>query len=203
MNTTRHGYHTCVLRVAAFLRILACGYFAIAAVIVSCPASAQPDRDPASLERRVKAAFLYKFVGYVQWPDGTFSRPDAPINIGILGDDQIANELAQLTIGRTVEGRSIAIRKLKEADALAGSHVLFIGRAEHARFAQVLKAAKNGPTLVITESEGALSQGSMINFIVADGRVRFEISLANAEKMSLRLSSRLLAVAQNVRTGTP
>jgi hypothetical protein len=141
---------------------------------------------------------LYKFAGYVQWPDAAFSRPDAPLTIGILGADAIASELATMIAGRTVNNRTLAVRRLKAGEALTGVNILLIGRSEIARLPQLLPQLQSHAILTVTELEGALSQGSVINFILADRRVRFEISLEAAEKHNLKLSSRLLAVAQQV-----
>ena len=176
-----------------------------AAVLLCGPArlGVAADETPEVLENRVKAAFLYKFAGYVEWPETSFARPDAPFAIGVMGADAIAAELTGAVAGRKLNERNIAIRRLKPGEPVSGVQILFVGRSEGARLNQLLQATQPRPILTVTESEGALAQGSVINFIVAERRVRFEISLDSAEKRGLRLSSRLLAVAQQVRTGTP
>lgn len=171
--------------------------------------SAAPDRaaraaeDDATLEQRVKAAFLYQFAGYVEWPPDAFAQAGAPVTIAVLGADALAAELSQVVAGRTVGGRAVSVRRVRPGEPLAGVHILFIGRAENARLAQLAQGSQPRAILTVTESDGALAQGSMINFILVDRRVRFEVALDAAEKGGLRLSSRLLAVAQQVRTGTP
>jgi hypothetical protein len=95
------------------------------------------------------------------------------------------------------------MRRVKDADSLAGVHILFISRADPARLGQWLRMVQGRPVLIVTEIEGALAQGSMINFILSEGRVRFEISPAAADRSGLVLSSRLLAVAHHVRPRTP
>ncbi len=84
----------------------------------------------AATERGVKAAFLYKFVAYVDWPATAFSQADAPIVIGVVGADDIAAELQQSTTSRTVNNRPIVVRRMRDGDSLAGLHMLFIGRGE-------------------------------------------------------------------------
>jgi uncharacterized protein DUF4154 len=176
----------------------------IAAGAVGWPAgSAWSQDDPVTLEHRVKAAFLYKFAGYVDWPTASFARPDTPVTIAVLGAEPVAEELVQAVAGRTVDGRPVMVKRLKPGESLAGVHILFIGKAESARLGQLAQTAQPRAILTVTESDGALAQGSIINFVMADRRVRFEISLDAAEKSGLKLSSRLLAVAQQVRTGTP
>jgi hypothetical protein len=179
---------------------------AAAACAFACAAGwpdAGAQEDAAQLELRVKAAFLYKFIGYIDWPAGSFARPDAPVTIAVVGADALAAELAQAVAGRTVNDRPVVVRRLKPGDSLDGVHVLFLGKAETARLAQFTQAAQSRSILLVTESDGALAQGSIINFVMAERRVRLEIALDSAEKSRLKLSSRLLAVAQQVRTGTP
>jgi hypothetical protein len=167
-------------------------------------ATAAPEADDArTLEQRVKAAYLYRFAEYVQWPESAFAQRDTPVTIGVLGSDSLADELAQAVQGRTINDRPVTVRRLKPGEPLTGIHVLFISRSENARLSQLAQGARPRSILTVTESDGALAQGSVINFVVADRRVRFEISLEAAEKSKLKLSSRLLAVAQQVRTGTP
>lgn len=159
--------------------------------------------EPGTLEHQVKAAFLYKFAGYVDWPATAFARPDTPLTIGLVGAEPVATELIQAVSGRTVNGRTVTVRRLRAGDSLAGVHILFMGRAESARLTEWAESARQHSALIVTESDGALAQGSVINFVMADRRVRFEVALDSAEKSKLKLSSRLLAVALQVRTGTP
>jgi len=153
------------------------------------------------LEHSVKAAFLYKFASYVEWPANAFPKADAPIAIAVTGSDVIAAELGRLVAGRTAQGRPIVVKRLAPGDPLAGVHILFVGPGDAERLAQWARDAQAHSTLLVTDSRRALERGSTINFVLVDRRVRFEISLDAAEKSSLKLSSRLLAVAQRVHPG--
>ncbi len=184
-------------------KALCVGLGALSLLLFAAAAPAQAQDDPATLERRVKAAFLYKFADYVDWPEGTFARPTAPVVIGVGGDDAIAGELALVAASRSNDGRPVIVRKLREGDSLSGLNVLFAGRADSVRLMQLARATPAQPLLVVTELEGALNQGGIVNFLMSGGRVRFEIALDNAEKRGLKLSSRLLTVAQGVRTAAP
>lgn len=160
--------------------------------------------DGTDIEQRVKAAFLYKFASYVDWPVIAFPKADTPITIAVTGSGTIAAELVQLVSGRKAQGRSITVKRIAPGEPLGDVHILFVGRSESGRLAQWVQEAQAHATLVVTDMPGALGQGSAINFVLADRRVRFEISLDAAEKSSLKLSSRLLAVAQRVvHTGAP
>ena len=175
-----------------------------AVTIVTSTAEAQAESDTTvALEQRVKAAFLYKFTDYIEWPQNSFSQPDTPLTIAVMGDDQLAAELNQLVSGRTVSGRPIAVRKIQNIEPSTEFNILFVGHNDSARLNEVIVALKTRPILIVTDFEGALAQGSIINFLLIDGHVRFEIALNSAEKRGLKLSSRLLAVAQNVLTETP
>jgi len=172
------------------------------AVVVAAPAGhARAAEDASALEQQVKAAFLYKFAGYVDWPSAAFARPDTPLTIAVAGADALAAELVQATSGRTVEGRSVVVKRVKPGDSLAGVHILFVGKGENDRLQQWVHAAQPQSVLTVSESDGALAKGSVINFVISERRVRFEVALDSAEKSRLKLSSRLLAVAQQVRTG--
>jgi hypothetical protein len=169
------------------------------ALLTALQPLARADDDAVALERGVKAAFLYKFAAYVEWPESAFPGSDSPIVIGVAGDDALAAELARITANRVIGGRSFAVRRVYDPDSLNGLQMLFIGRADNARVAQYTKALQSRPTLVVTESEGVRAQGSVINFVIVDGRVRFSIANDEAERRGIKLSSRLLSVAQNVQ----
>lgn len=152
-------------------------------------------------EEQIKAAFLLRFIGYVEWPATSFAKPDSPYIVGILHADDIADELMSISSGRTINNRPIIIKRLRVNDSLTGLHVLFIGYPERSRLAQWLKSLQSQPVLIVTVAEGALTQGSMINFRIVEDRVRFEIALAPAEQSGLKFNSRMLGVALSVIKG--
>jgi len=151
----------------------------------------------AARESAVKAAFLYKFPAFVDWPPRTFLRPDQPLVIGVSGNEDVATDLEQL-VGSRPEDRPVTVRRLHDdvGDG-AGVHILFLGSRRDARLREAIAAVK-GPVLIVTEQPGALQLGSVLNFSSQAGRVRFSASLSSAEARGLKLSSRLLAVAQAV-----
>jgi len=163
-------------------------------------ARAESAASNAVLERRVKAAFLYKFLGYAEFPAGAFADASSPVVIGVVGADDLANVLAHIVSGRTVNNRAIVVRVLRDAELATPVHLLFIGGFDAARVGRVVRAA-GGALLVVTECEGGLRQGSAINFRVVDERVRFDVALDAAERNGIRLSSRLLTVANHVQKG--
>jgi len=166
---------------------------------VALSASAQNMASSASLERRVKAAFLYKFLGYAEFPQRAFADADAPLVIGVLDADDLAAELARIVAGRTVGNRAIVVRLLREGEGAVPVHMLFVGGFEGARVARLLRQSSG--MLVVTECDGGLPPGSAINFRIIDERVRFDVALDAAERNGIKLSSRLLTVANHVQKG--
>lgn len=195
------------LRRVITLRRCAAGVAIVCAAALCAGAGVAPPAAPAqgagpalSLEGRVKAAFLYKFLGYTDFPRSAFAEPGSPITIGVLGDDAIAAELGRIVANRSVDNRPIVVRALRE-DELGGTwHMLFIAGAECDRAARLAQAA-SGALLVVTDCDSGLPPGSVINFRIVDARVRFDVSLDAAERNHVKLSSRLLTVANRVQKG--
>jgi hypothetical protein len=167
---------------------------------LALPVRAQSAVPGVPLERRVKAAFLYKFLGYTEFPASAFADPAAPLTIGVIGADDLAVELARVVAGRTVNNRPIEVRELRESDAAARVHLLFIGGNDPQRVARIVHQA-TGAKLVVTECDNGLQAGGVINFRIIDERVRFDVSLDAAERNGIKLSSRLLTVANRVQKG--
>lgn len=153
---------------------------------------------PLGNEYQIKAAYLYKFASYVEWPPGAFPQAETPITIGIIGADEMVEELDRLKRAPPVNNRQIDFRLLKQGDSLSGVQILFIGRQENGAIRRVLENLQTQPILVVTEAFGGLSEGSMINFVSVDERIRFEVSLLPAERCGLKISARLLSVAQKI-----
>jgi hypothetical protein len=157
----------------------------------------------AGLEDRVKAAFLYKFTGYIEWPPTAFAESDSPLVIGVLGDQAMVDELAYIVVDRLVNNRRLSVVRVMQDDALDDLHILFIRNGDVGALEPVIRRAHQHSVLVVTEMPGALQHGSVINFILVEQRVRFEISQDTAERSGLKLSSRLLAVAERVEGAAP
>ena len=175
------------LRVLLWMGAIATAAFAAAS------ASAQREASEPS----VKAAFLYKFANYIEWPAGAFSAPAAPLVIGVAGADEIAAELERIAPGRAVNGHPVAVRRVRDGEAVRGVHVLFVGK-ESGALAALLRSAQQQSVLTVTDTDRGLEMGSAINFIPAGERIAFEVSLEAAEKTGHRISSRMLAVARRV-----
>lgn len=168
--------------------------------IAANAASAALDDVGGASGASVKAGFLYKFLGYVDFPAGPLD-PGAPYVVGVVGADDIAAELTRLTAGRLINNHAVVVRQLQGAEPAGGLHLLFIGAQDGADEAALVKAAQPAGVLTVTESATGIESGSVINFRLVDDRVRFEVSLAAADRARLKLSSRLLSVAYTVQKG--
>ncbi|QBE62081.1 YfiR family protein [Pseudoduganella lutea] len=153
-----------------------------------------------NLERSVKAAYLFKFLGYVDFlAPREGAESGSPLTVGVLGAEDVAAELSRITAGRTVNGRPIAVRSLREGEPVAGLQMLYAGTATD--LPKVLRSAAQNGALGVADDENGLQHGAVINFRIVEDRVRFEVSLPAAERSNLKLSSRLLSVAWHVQKG--
>lgn len=163
--------------------------------------SAWAQTDTARAERQIKAAFLHKFLGFVDWPPEAFESAAAPLRVGLFGADALADDLVQVVLRRQVNGRPVQVRKLREGEPLTGLQALFIGRAEPAQVAVLIAQARRQPLLlVISDTDDTIALGAAISFTVTDDKVRFDVAPIVAEQAGLKISSRLMAVARRVVT---
>jgi hypothetical protein len=139
---------------------------------------------------QVKAAFLFNFAKFVQWP----GAHEGPLVIGIAGDDDFAAIVEQTVRGRNVNGREIKTRRLASGEDPSGCQMLFIGLTRPRDAAELMQRISE-PVLTVGESVQFLRDGGMVRFFVENNRVRFEISQKNAEAARLKVSSQLLAFA--------
>jgi len=167
--------------------------FATAAFRSAWPADAR------AVETQIKATFLCKFGNYVEWPVQQVAAAELPFGIGVVAaDDVMVAELTNAARGQTVNGRPIVVRRIARGDPLTGLAIVFVARSHGGRLAETLAEVKGRPILTVTEADTGAVVGSMVNFVVVDDKVKFDIALPPAELSSLKISSRLLAVARLV-----
>jgi len=171
------------------------------AILAATPqkAAAQAMERATEISRQVKAAYLYKFASYVEWPSGAFADATSPIIIGVMGEDALADELALVVASRTVGGRPLSVRKVRRGDdTLGGIHMLFVGRLERSRLVETFATLKGRPILTVTDADDALALGSMVNFVATGDKLRFEVAVTTAEVSRLKISALMLAAAHKV-----
>jgi hypothetical protein len=174
----------------------AAGCLLLLAAFVSQPWAQGQGRVEAS-EASVKAAFLYKFASYVDWPPSALPPGESPFVVGVMGAEDVAAELERIVPGKAIHGHPATVRRVKEGESLAGVHLLFIGRGQ-SNLRTMLRAAQAPGLLLVTENERGLDWGGAINFVVSDERVGFEVALEPPERAGLKISSRMLNVARRV-----
>lgn len=145
-------------------------------------------------EYAVKAAYLYNFAKFVEWPSGAFANADAPLSICIAGDNPFGGALDSLS-GKMVESRPVAVRHVPAATGLEKCHIVYIGRAEQGRFKAVLAKLARLPILTVGDIADFAQEGGMIGLVEAEQRIRFNINLAATRQANLKLSSQLLKLA--------
>jgi hypothetical protein len=168
--------------------------FALAAAVM-LPAVAAPQSGEPS-EYEVKAAFLFNFTKFVEWPDSSFDSPHAPIVIGIVGDDPFGESLVRLVAGQKAQGRAIAIIKYRHGDDLRRCQILFISASERSRSAQILASLQETGVLTVSDIDGFAKIGGAVQLVIEENRVRFVVNLDAATQNKLRVSAKLLALAR-------
>jgi hypothetical protein len=154
-------------------------------------------QDP--IENEVRAVYLYNFARFIEWPAAAFPAADTPIRICVQGSDPFGATLDRVVTGEAVNGRPIQAVRLTPNQTRVGCHILYVAASENGRLSQVLTSLRGRPTLTVGEHQNFLRAGGMIRFRRLENRVRFDINLDTLEQGGLRVSSRLLAVAADVR----
>ena len=155
--------------------------------------------DPRVLqEYEVKAAFLYNFAKFVEWPTDAFSSPSEPLTLGVLDTDPFGDTLKILE-DKSAGGRRINIKRFDSVQQLDRCHILFISNSEKGNLPQILTLIKKWNVLTVGEMKGFAEAGGVINFILIDKKIRFEINADAARRAGLKISSQLLKVAKIVR----
>jgi hypothetical protein len=161
------------------------------------PSSAEETPTPS--EYQVKAIFLLNFLKYVEWPVAAHSTTNSPFKVVHVGEDRFAPDFAAFAKSKTIDHRAVALKRSGASDDWQRSHVLFVSGSERRNVRNILSAVKGRPVLTVGESDNFIAEGGMINFVMKDNKVRLHINLAAAEKAGLKISSRLLGVADVVK----
>lgn len=163
------------------------------AMVFQVSAQGQPD------EYHVKAAFLFNFAKFVEWPTQTFKTAADPIVICVLGQNPFGNALEETIRGKSVGGRTFSVREISDTQRPWGCQILFVNSSEGKQFRSVIGRIKGAGVLSVGEAEGFTADGGVINLRVERGNVRLEINVAAAEYTEIHISSKLLSLAQIVR----
>jgi hypothetical protein len=170
---------------------------ALAAAVLAPVSTPKADVVKGTSEYELKAAFLYNFAKFVEWPAGAFSEASAPIVVGVVGDDPFKGSLDSVE-GKSANGHQVSIRRLSASQDLRSCHVLFVSSSERKRLDQIVASLGDASVLTVGEMEGFATNGGMIRLTMEDSKVRFEINAGTARRARLKVSSKLLSLAKRV-----
>lgn len=151
-------------------------------------------------EYQVKAAFIFNFTKFTDWPTNASAPPNTPIVIGIVGQDPFGNTLDDVVSGESVRGRPLVVKRLRVEEDLRSCHLLFISRSEKDRLPALLSRLKGSPVLTVGDFDGFANQGGMVNLLLIQKSVKIDINQAAAEEAGLQISAKLLKLARIVRS---
>ena len=171
---------------------------AIAVVALTFTTIAMPARADAPTEHQVKAAFLYNFAHFVEWPDAALGPAGTPLRVCVVGADPFGGALDEAFRRQIVHERRVQIARGPTLAILGRCHILFLSQSEQGRWPALLKELRGTPTLTVADGGSLVRQGGMVSFVIEAKRVRFEINRGAAEHAGLRISSKLLALARIV-----
>jgi hypothetical protein len=154
---------------------------------------------PGFDEYQVKAAFLYNFAKFVEWPPGTFANSNDPIEICIAGPNPFGSMLDDIVQGKKIGDRGFVVRRLADTQQASKCQILFIGAAEGKRTRPLLEALKGAGILTVGETGDFTALGGIICFKLEGPRVRLQVALETGEHANLRISSKLLSLAEIVK----
>jgi hypothetical protein len=169
-------------------------------VLLACPILDRA-QGKATSEYQLKAAFLFNFAKFVDWPSGAFPSGKSPINLCVLGDDPFGDSLDDLIHGKTINNREIDIRRTRKFQELKNCQVVFISDSEANHLAEIFDGLRNSRALVVGESPEFAERGGGIQFYIENGRVRFSVNVDAIQRAQLTISAKLLSLARITHDG--
>lgn len=169
----------------------------IASVLASGPVTAAQD---VALEHAVKATYLYKFAPFVEWPDFSHETASSALDLCVVGDDPFADTLDRAVKGQYLGERAFTVRRLRTAGGNMRCHIMYIAASGPQPVAEALMAVRGTPVLTVTDAAKDPQTMGIINFVIRDDRVRFEIDDRAAAENGIAISSKLLDLAVSVRS---
>ena len=152
-------------------------------------------QNAAAKEYQIKAAFLYNFAQFVEWPAEMFPDPQGPLVIGILGQDPFGATLDEIVQGEKVNNHPLAVQRFSRPEEIKNCHVLFVSQSEAGRLDKIFASQKNRSVLTVGDFEGFALHGGVIRFITEQNKIRLRINLEAAKSANLTISSKLLRIA--------
>lgn len=170
----------------------AAALLALLASLATGAAGAQPS------ENEVKAAFLFSFAKFVEWPEGLLGPVETPFAFCLLGESALDEPLEEAVRGKHVRGRPAVVHRASDLADLGGCRILFVGRSEAGRLSEIVAALRDRPVLTVGDHAGFVGAGGMIEFVLRQRRVRFRIDQGASSRAGLAISAKLLGLAERV-----
>lgn len=177
--------------------------FLAAMALLGCLGGALVAGDPATPEPQLKAALLWSFAKFVEWPQAAFANDQSPMVIGVFGTSPVGGELATLAAGKRINNRTVEIRTIHNGTEAVGTHLVFIGTGQERAAKDLLHDVGERAVLTVGDSNTFLSAGGIIGIARESDKLRFDINLRNSEKAGLRISSQLQKLARSVTRANP
>jgi hypothetical protein len=153
---------------------------------------------PAATEYQLKAAYLYNFAKFVEWPPESFNSPGAAVQICVLGQNPFGEDLEIAVRNKTVNGRAIRVQQVRKVRGIPTCHILFIASNEASQLEAILEQLRGVSVLTVSDIAGFATHGGMINLVLDNDRIRFEVNAKAACDARLKISSKLLSLAKSV-----
>jgi YfiR/HmsC-like len=150
---------------------------------------------------QLKAAFLFNFVKFIDWPASSFANSQSPFTICVLGQDPFGSILEDTLQGKMIGDRSLTLRRLRDRAEVRLCQMVFVSSSERAHMAEIIAVVQGTGVLLVGETNGFAASGGTIEFTLEDNHVRFTINTDAADRSGLKFSSKLLAVAKIVHNG--
>ena len=174
----------------------------LTAALVGFPSSSWP-QDMEANEYQIKAAYLLNFPNFVDWPGAINNDLQSPIRLCLLGSDPLGSALSRMMADRLSRGRSLLLRRVARTGPVSDCQILYIGPSESKYIPQILDSLHDVSALTVGETDQFAEQGGMIQLVMEDNRIRFKINPSAASQAGIRISSKLLALAQIVTSAKP
>lgn len=176
-----------------------CATFIVASILALPPtADVSLAGNEQPTEYQLKAAYIYHFAQFVDWPAEAFPATNSPLIIGILGDNPFGDDLNHVIQGKVLNGHAFSVKEFRSATEITNNcHILFISSSVR-RLPEVFASLKGTSILTVGESDRFTEMGGMINFVVEGSKIRFQINETTVEKAGLKISFKLLSLASQV-----
>jgi hypothetical protein len=176
-----------------------CATFIFALILALPPAGHGQAADSQPTEYQLKAAYLYHFAQFVDWPPAAFPQPNAPLIIGVLGENPFGKDLPHTVEGKVLNNHPLMVQEYHSlAEITNNCQILFISSSEKKRLPEIFAALKGTSILTVSEVDHFTDNGGMVDFVLENDRIRFQINETTVEKAGLKMSFKLLSLASKV-----